>query len=125
MIKIVQNPSPVSGNALAKASHVLFVMPMAKSLAVTLPGVDTLRARLARRHMKPEELAKTPLSGDLEPGALAVWVMLDARQTTFERHTLMRKALQPLLDEHPREITLVVFGNDEERRLAADAAIYA
>ena len=72
MIKIVQNPSPVSDSALAKASHVLFVMPKAKSLAATLPGIDTLKARLARRHMKPEELAKIPLSGDLAPGALAV-----------------------------------------------------
>lgn len=125
MIKIVQNPSPVSEDALAKASHVLFVMPKAKSLAVTLPGVDTLRARLARRHMKPEELAKTPLSGDMEPGALAVWVMLDAKQPTFARHTLMRKALKPLLDEHPKEIAIVVFGGAEERRLAAEAAIYA
>jgi len=115
----------VTDNALAKASHVLFVMPKSKSLAVTLPGVDTLQSRLARRHMKLEELAKTPLSGDLEPGALAVWVMLDARQTTFERHTLMRKALQPLLDEHPKEITIAVFGGAEERRLAAESAIYA
>lgn len=125
MIKIVQNPSPVSDNALAKASHVLFVMPKTKSLAVTLPGVGTLQARLARRHMKLEELAKTPLSGDLEPGVLAVWVMLDARQTTFERHTLMRKALQPLLNEHPKEITIAVSGGAEERRLAAESAIYA
>lgn len=125
MIKIVQNPSPVSDNALAKASHVLFVMPKAKSLAATMPGVDTLRARLARRHMKPEELAKTPLSGDLEPGALAAWVMLDAKQTTFERHTLMRKALQPLLGEHPKEIAIAVFGGAEECRLAAEAAVYA
>lgn len=125
MIKIVQNPSPVSDNALAKASHVLFVMPKTKSLAVTMPGVDTLQARLARRHMKPEELAKTPLSGDLKPGTLAIWVMLDTGQTTFERHTLMRKALQPLLDEHPKEIAIVVLGGAEERRLAAEAAIYA
>ena len=125
MIKIVQNPSPVSDSALAKASHVLFVMPKAKSLAATLPGIDTLKARLARRHMKPEELAKIPLSGDLAPRALAVWVMLDAGQTTFERHTLVRKALQPLLDEHPKEIALVVLGSAEERRLAAEAAVYA
>lgn len=125
MIKIVQNPSPVSDNALAKASHVLFVMPKAKSLAATMLGGDTLRARLARRHMKPEELAKTPLSGDLEPGALAAWVMLDAKQTTFERHTLMRKALQPLLGEHPKEIAIAVFGGAEECRLAAEAAVYA
>ncbi|MDP2155212.1 MAG: leucyl aminopeptidase family protein, partial [Sulfuricella sp.] len=125
MIKIVQNPSPVSDNALAKASHVLFVMPKTKSLAATMPGAETLRARLARRQMKLEELAKTPLNGDLEPGTLAVWVMLDARQTAFERHTLMRKALQPLLDEHPKEVTIAVFGGAEECRLAAEAAIYA
>jgi leucyl aminopeptidase len=125
MIKIVQNSSPASETLLAKASHVLFVLPKAKNLAADLPGVEALRARLARRRMKPEELAKAPLAGDLAPGALASWVMLDARQTTFERHTLIRKALQPLLDEHPKGVTIAVFGSGEERRLAAEAAVYA
>ena len=37
----------------------------------------------------------------------------------------MRKALQPLLDEQPKEIAIAVFGSAEERRLAAEAAIYA
>ena len=124
MIKIVQNPSPVSANALAKSSHVLFILPKAKSLAADMPGVEALRARLARRRMKPEDLAKTPLSGDLEQGALATWVMLDAKQTPFERHTQLRKALQPLLDEHPKEILVAVFGTDAERRQAAEAAVY-
>ena len=125
MIKIAQNPSPASEAVLAKASHVLFVMPKSKNLAAALPGIDALKARLTRRRMKPEELAKSPLSGDLAPGTLAVWAMLDAGQAAFERHTLIRKALQPLLDEHPREITLAVFGSAEECRLAAEAAIYA
>ncbi|HUX32198.1 MAG TPA: leucyl aminopeptidase family protein, partial [Thiobacillus sp.] len=124
MIKIVQNPSPVTEAALAKVSHVLFVLPKTKNLADGLPGIEALRARLARRRMKPEELAKTPLSGDLEPGGLAVWVMLDDAQTPFERHTLIRKALQPLLAEHPREVAIAVFGNDGMRRLAAEACVY-
>jgi len=125
MIKIVQNPSPVSDSALAKATHVLFVMPKSKSLAAGLPAAAALRALLARRRMKPDELAKTPLSADLEQGALAAWVMLDAKQTPFERQTLLRKALQPLLGEHPKEVVIAVFGGDEERRLAAEAAVYA
>ncbi len=125
MIKIVQNPSPMPENALAKASHVLFVMPKAKTLADDMPGGGALRARLARRRMKPEELAQTPLSGDLEQGAMAVWAMTDLKQTPFERQTLMRKALQALLDEHPRELSIAVSGNDEERRVAAETAVYA
>ncbi|MEN6629607.1 MAG: leucyl aminopeptidase family protein, partial [Sulfuricella sp.] len=125
MIKIVQNSSPMTEAALAKASHVLFVLPKASSLAVDLPGVVALRARLARRRMKPEALAKTSLSGDLEQGGLAAWVMLDDQQTPFERHTLLRKALQPLLAEHPKEIAIAVFGNAEMRRLAAEACVYA
>ncbi|MDD5240178.1 MAG: leucyl aminopeptidase family protein [Sulfuricella sp.] len=124
MIKIVQNSSPVTEAALAKASHMLFVLPKAKSLADDLPGVVALRARLARRRMKPDDLAKTPLSGDLEPGGLAAWVMLDEAQTPFERHALIRKALQPLLAEHPKEVVIAVFGGDEMRRLAAEAGVY-
>ncbi len=125
MIKIVQTPSAATQAALDKSTHVLFVMPKGKELAADLPGSEALRARLARRRMKPDELAKAPLTGDLEQGALAAWVMLDRKQTPFERHTLMRKAMQPLLDENPKEVTIAVFGSDDERRLAAEAAVYA
>lgn len=125
MIKIVQHPSPVTAGVLAKASHVLFVMPKAKELAAGLPAAEALRALLTRRRMKPEELAKSPLAGDLEPGALAAWAMLDEKQTPFERHTLIRKALQPLLAEHPKEIAIAVAGSAEERRQASEAAVYA
>jgi leucyl aminopeptidase len=124
MIKIMQNSSPLTEAALARASHVLFVLPKASSLPVDLPGIAALRARLARRRMKPEELAKTPLNGDLEQGGLAAWVMLDEKQTPFERHTLLRKALQPLLAEHPKDVAIAVFGSDEMRRLAAEACVY-
>ena len=125
MIKIAQYSSLVTAGAVAKASHVLFMMPRAKTPVASLPAADALHERLDRRRMRPDELAKSPLTGELGKATLASWTMLDAKLTPFERHTLVRQALQPLLAECPREITIAVFGTAEERRLAAEAAIYA
>lgn len=120
--KIAQFQSVVSEDQAAKAGHVLFILPKAKNLPAA-PFKDLLAARLKRRRMKPEELAKSPLSADLPGGGLAVWVMADGAKPAFERHAQLRKALALLLEEQPEEITLAVFGSEDERRRAAEDAV--
>ncbi len=120
--KITQFQSVVSEEQAAKAGYALFVLPKGKNLPAA-PFKDLLAARLKRRRMKAEELAKSPLSGDLPGGGLAVWVMVDGQQSAFERHTQLRKALQLLLAEQPEEIALAVFGSEGERRQAAQDAV--
>ena len=126
-IKIIEEQKELGNQAITKNAHLLIVIPAAKSLSQLkdVPLHDVLRARLERRKMKLDALKKAPLSSDLEQGALAVWVMLDPQQSAFEQQTAMRKAVQMLLAEQPKEIIIAVSGTPEQRRLAADTAIYS
>lgn len=126
-IKIVEEHKDIVGQAIRGNAHLLIVVPPAKTFAQLkdMPLKEVLRARLERRDMKPEELKKSPLAGDLEHGSLAVWLMLDPEDGAFERHSAMRKALQLLLAEQPKEIAVAVSGGDKQRRVAAETAVYA
>ncbi|MBI4194611.1 MAG: leucyl aminopeptidase family protein [Betaproteobacteria bacterium] len=110
-----------------RASHTLLVLPKAASLAGAgrIPHADTLTAALKRRGKKIAELAKDPIAADLPHGGLAVWVMLDPARASFEQQTALRKALQLLLAEKPKTITVGVFGDAATRRRAAELAVYA
>lgn len=81
-------------------------------------------ARLKRRKLKYDELAKTPLCADLPDGGLACWVVLEETRSAFERHTSLRKALAPLLEEGPEHVAIVVQTKQEQRQKDAEAAIY-
>lgn len=104
------------------ATHLLVLMPKAKTLQKDIPYGDLLAATLKRRDMKVEELAKTPVAANTEKGALVVWVMMDAAKDTFGLQTQVRKAMQPLLDEHPKELSIVVTGMNAQRE--AELAVY-
>jgi leucyl aminopeptidase len=110
----------------AGMAHVLHVLPLQKRLpaAGQTPGLEILRASLERRRMKPEELAETPVATDL-PGGLAAWVMLDGKKSPFEQQSALRRALQLLLAEQPRRLAIAVYGDDKQKRLAAETAVYA
>jgi len=124
LAKLTQTAAPLDAATLNKASHVLLVLPYAKNLdgLRDVPALDRLRAVLKRRDMKVEDLAKTPVTLNLDAG-LCAFVMLDAGKTRFERNTVLRKALTPLLDEQPAELVLAVFGSAEARREAASIAL--
>ena len=89
-----------------------------------MPGREVLEALLARRHMKAGELGKTAVAGNFTNGALAAWVMADARKSLFESQATIRSALQTLLAENPRGIAIVVIGDAAQRRYAAEIALY-
>jgi len=125
-----QTASPIGPRALAAATHTLVVLPPGKTLdalreaAGAVPALDSLALWMKRRGTKAGELAKTPVAGSLPNGGLVSFITLDPRQTRFEQHTALRKGLQPLLDEHPGHLTIAVCGNPEQRRLAAEQALY-
>src|SRR5207244_513410 len=70
------------------------------------------------------ELSSEPVAVDIAPGVLAAWVMLDPTQPRFERFTVLRKALQLLLAEQPVRLSIALFGTTEQRREAAQLAVY-
>jgi leucyl aminopeptidase len=119
-----QHARAPSDAELNKHSHVLFLLPTSVKLNDSWRGRDTLDALLTRRGMKLSELGKTPVAGSLKSGALAVWAMVDHGKSRFESLALVRKAWQLLLDENPRNVAVVVMGEESERHFLAEAAVY-
>ena len=103
------HPIPALPKTL-NATHLLVLLPKAKTLPKDLPHGELLAAVLKRRDMKADELAKSPFSANAANGALVAWAMLDFEKDTFALQTQVRKALQLLLDEHPKELAIVVTG---------------
>jgi len=127
LAKLAQSSAPAGASDLKDIKHVLFVLPKTAQADAfrNTPFGETLAAALARRGKKPDELAKSPIATDLPQGALAAWVMLDARKSVFEQQTLLRKALLLALAEKPETLAIGVFGTAAERRRAAELAVYA
>ncbi len=111
--------------ATSAAKHLLVLLPKGKTLPKGLPHGDLLASVLKRRVMKADELAKSPISANATSGALVAWAMLEFEKDTFALQTQVRKALQLLLDEHPKELSIVVLGDETQRKRAAELAVYA
>lgn len=127
LARLDQNPALLTASDGSRASHVLLVVPPVKERGALadVPFVDALDASLKRRRKRLDDVVKGPISSDLPHGALASWIALDPAQSAFEQLTQVRKALQLLLAEKPKEITIAVFGESQARRHAAERAVYA
>ena len=121
-VQLKQIAALADEKTLAKKTHILFVLPGRKP--ADMPFASILEAKLKRGVGKYADLGKTALTADLPNGALATWVVLDAKQNTFQRHTGLRKAVKPLLDEKPENLAIAVFGDETFRRQAAHDACY-
>lgn len=126
LAKLTQSAAPLGATALEKATHAVLVLPFAKKLdgMRDVPALERLRAALKRRDMKAEELAKTPVTVNLSGGGLASFVMLEGGKSAFDRQSLLRRAMAPLMEEQPRELVLALFGSAEVRRENAREALY-
>lgn len=124
--KLIQNQKVMSEINGGEYSHILFVLPVRENglAGIAIPYHEKLNAAVTRRGMKMNELIENPISCDLDHGAMAVWVMLDISKSRFEQLTIMRKALDLLLTEHPQQLAISVYGNEKERRNAASVGLY-
>jgi leucyl aminopeptidase len=113
----------ITAKSLESAGHALLLLPVSKSLPA-VPGSAELKAVMKRRDLKTDALAKSPVAVQLPGGTLAVYAMLKADARTFETHEQVRKALALLLAEHPKALTLAVFGEAGFRARTAEAAVY-
>jgi leucyl aminopeptidase len=107
------------------AAHLLVLLPKDKTLSRDVPHRELLAAVLKRRGMKVEEFADASVSANAGDGSMIAWAMLDFSKTNFAVHTQVRKAMQLLLEEHPASVTIVVQGDEAQRRQAAEASVYA
>jgi len=106
------------------AMHLLVLLPKDKLQPKNVPHGDLLAAVLKRRDMKADELTKSPISANAASGALVAWAMLDFDKDTFAQQVQVRKALQLLLEENPKSVSIVVLGDEAQRKRAAELAVY-
>lgn len=98
--------------------HVLVVLPEAPEDGGTGPGQETLNA-LRQRRAQSEVCASQKKKKGFDPhvamlsdGVLVSWVWLAGASRNFERHTRLRQALQPLLEEKPTHLAVWFSGQE-------------
>ncbi len=121
-VKLMQHSQNISRQEAGVAVHILFVLPSARTETVL---DDVLEMRLKRHKLKYTELSKRALVADLPEGGIASWVVLDHEKSAFDQQTVIRKALQPLLEEGPANLVISVYGDDQQRCIAAETSMYA
>ena len=105
-----------------KGTHLLCVLSDATSK--TFPFVKELDRKLKRAHKKMGSLSKEPVTIEAQDGRLLSFVVLDQKMNTFQRHTLLRKALKPLIAENPEVLNIALFGDEDLKEINARAAVY-
>ena len=121
-ITLKQNLALADEKSLAARTHLLFVLPVERP--DDLPFSIALDAKLKRIGKKYADLSKSSVVADLPNGAVASWLVLESGLSAFKRHTQLRKAIKPLLDEKPKALVISVFGTDELRKQSAKDAFY-
>jgi len=121
-VTLVQNSAVGSENSLINEKHILLVLTEDEDKS--LPFHQILQTKLKRTKDEYKDLSKSPVTLDLPNGSVASFVALGTELNTFQRHTLLRKAIKPLLDEHPDSIAICVFGDESTRKAHACAAYY-
>jgi len=121
-IKIVQKRNLATEKNI-KGNHHLFMLNDAT--LKTFPFIKELDKKLKRTHKKIANLAKEPVTIEIQDGRLLSFVILDKKINTFQRHTLIRKAIKPLIAENPETLVLSVFGDEISKEMNARAAVYA
>ncbi len=121
-LKLVQFAELGSEKLLSSYKHTVFVV--AESYKTALPFQANIDAKLKRIQGKLADAKKSPLLVDLPNGSLMSMVILGGKLSLFQQHTLLRKALKPLLDETPDNIAICVFGDEVTREAHACAAYY-
>ena len=120
-IKIAQKRGVLTEKNI-KGSHLLFVLDDVSAKA--FPFLKELNQKLNRTHKKMASLAKEPLTIEIQNGRVLSFIVLDEKNNMFQRHTLIRKALQPLIAENPEVLSIAVFGDEVLKEINARAAVY-
>ena len=121
-ISLKQNLNLADEKMLASSTHILIVLHAKKMEKI--PFLEALNSKLKRTHKKLEDLSKVSINLDLANGAMVSFVALDTGLSAFKRHTLLRKAIKPLLDETPQSLAIAVYGDDAVREQVAKDAFY-
>ena len=121
-LKLTQHAAIGSEKTLSSEKHILFVLDGCAER--NFPFAKILERKLERTGSEYKDLNKTPIIIELPEGGVASFVVLAEKLSIFQKHTLLRKAVKPLLDERPEALTICVFGDDVAREAHACAAYY-
>ena len=121
-IKLIQHAAIGSEKTLSSGKHILFVLE--GKAERNFPFAKILERKLQRTRSEYKDLNKTPIVIELPDGGVASFVMLGENLSIFQKHTLLRKAVKPLLDEQPEALAICVFGDGAVREANACAAYY-
>jgi leucyl aminopeptidase len=121
-LKLTQYAAIGSEKSLSSEKHILLVL--SKVAEKNLPFTKILENKLQRSKGEMKDINKTPMSVELPSGGLASYVVLAENLSMFQKHTLLRKAVKPLLDEQPESIAICLFGDQTTKEANACAAYY-
>jgi leucyl aminopeptidase len=121
-VKLSQFAAICDENMLSSQKHCLFVINDSQKAAPIFG--ELLQNKLQRSNGDFDSLNKTPMTLDLPNGGMGVFVTLGSTLTMFQKHTLLRKAIKPLLEENPETLAICLFGDDTTREANACAAFY-
>ena len=121
-LKLLQYQETCCEKSLSSEKHILLVLDETAENKHVF--ADVLSNKLKRSQGEFKNLNSSPLAVDLPNGGVASVVVLAANLSLFQKHTLLRKAVKPLLDEKPEALAICVFGDDETKEANACAAYY-
>lgn len=120
------------GTPPARATHILVVAAPDDEWPEA-PGRDAVRHALARSTVTATTAAtaasattagRPPVTVQLATGQLVSWTVVDPTASTFDRHTMLRTAIAPLLAEHPATLDVSLHGSEAARSVLAADAVY-
>lgn len=121
-LKLKQYAAIRSENTLTSEKHIVFIL--SENVDKDYPFEQVLQNKLARSKTKLKDLRKKPLSVDLPNGGVASFVVLENAGSVFQKHTMLRKAFKPILEESPTRIAICLFGDEDVKEANACAAYY-
>jgi leucyl aminopeptidase len=121
-VKLVQHAAIGDEKTLSSHQHILFII--SENAHNDISFNKYLQAKLNRTVKEVKSLKKSPITIDIPSGGLASYIILDDVLSQFQRHTILLKALKPLLDENPQQIAIVLATNQSSKSVNAQAAYY-
>ena len=121
-LKFTQYADIGTEKSLSSAKHLLVVL--SEVVENNLPFADNLENKFKRSKSEYKDLNKSPMTVELPNGGIASFVILASKLNMFQKHTLLRKAVKPLLDEQADSVAICVFGDEATREAHACAAYY-
>lgn len=121
-IKLVQNADICDESVAKNTFHAIYIMTESYNESVSFH--QHLVAKLKRANKTLEDLKKSPIVMDMPNGIMISLVVIENSLTTFERHTLIRKAAKPILEENPENIGICLYGDEKAKEINACAAYY-